>query len=179
MNEQYFDNSKRLLRFFEEEDVHSLRGLSEEITRKAALTRDQALLEEACIAYALCKLVEKPHYSRQPEWKDFKYKIENLLKKNIENIPKGSHERDLQQLEGELFFLDKRHGQHVHNELEGARLRTAFLLYESGYSVSSAAEFAKTNKLELMKYLGNAKTHEFTPLKSINQRLNELTTALK
>ena len=183
MNEAYFDNSKRLLRFFEEEDTHSLRGLSEEITRKAALGRDSALLEEAVLAYALGKLVEKTHYSRQPEWDAFKERVQSLLKKSIDTLMKGdgeAHKRDLELLSSELDSLDKRHGQHVRAEVDNARLRVAFTLYESGYSTTAASEFARADKLELLKYVGNAKTHErFTPLKSINQRVKDLENALK
>ncbi|MBR9707531.1 MAG: hypothetical protein GOV15_03790, partial [Candidatus Diapherotrites archaeon] len=76
---QWLENNKRILSSFKKNNSFDLRKISGQIISQAALTRDPVLLQQSYLAYALSKLLSKPHYIEYKEWQAFKTTVEEIL----------------------------------------------------------------------------------------------------
>lgn len=70
---------------FEKDQPRKLREISNRATEKAMITKEEGLIDISLISYGLSKIIRKPHYREDPEWKEFKEKISKELEKSQQN----------------------------------------------------------------------------------------------
>lgn len=158
-------------RAFEEGDALWLRRIGNKLAEQAALEQDVRKAQLSVIAYALSKILSKPHFFQSPRWHVYKRRISALLRSAAE---KGD-EHMLEHIEQVIAELDRQDGIFVKNIIEKARAKMAMRAYALGISLSLATELFGTTKEELASYIGQTKIHdEYIPRIGIKERLDAL-----
>ncbi|RLG19430.1 hypothetical protein DRN67_02705 [Candidatus Micrarchaeota archaeon] len=161
----------------EEKDVHALRKLSNQCLDKVSLEEKHAFLKPAMIAYALAKVIAKPHY-----WKGRSQTVffNEALKKferaaAVAESDEGTALDLLEDVEKMLRALDVKDKRFVRDIMEKAKLKTASTLYAQGFSLDRAIEMTGADKRELIKYIGKTMMFDRTgSARSMEQRLKAL-----
>ena len=177
MLEEHISDTKKMKTYFSKKDALRLRKLSGHLLTQFVITEDSTFLEQSYVAYALAKLISKPHYLGYREWDRFKSKVTETLESGIRLLEKGNiknYIKKLTTLSSEIEKIDEGLGHYVSNVLEKAHLRNANHLYASGMSLSKAAEITKISEQELLTYSGATKMHEVDVIKSIRERLKAI-----
>lgn len=140
---------------FEKDQPRKLREISNRATEKAMITKEEGLIDISLISYGLSKIIRKPHYREDPEWKEFKEKISKELEKNIEE------EREIID---KIIKIIKKFNEDAGNYMEGVidhgRKKQASRLYAMGLSLKKAVGITGTIEEELLPYIGATKITE-------------------
>ena len=158
-------------RAFEDEDALWLRKIGNRLAEEAALEQDARKARLSVIAYALSKILSKPHFFQSPRWHTYRKRISALLR----SAEKKGDEHVLEDIEGVIADLDRQDGLFVKNIIEKARAKMAMRAYALGISLTLAAELFGTTKEELASYIGQTKIHDDrVPRIGIKERLDAL-----
>ncbi len=146
---------KSIEKAFKKDNPRKLRKISNQITEKAMITREKELIEMSIIAYALSKILRKPHYREEPGWNEFKEKIQKELEENtkkkremLENIKKIIKE------------FNEEAGNYIEGVIDHGRKKQASRLYSLGLSLKSSVEITGTSQEKLLPYLGATRIPE-------------------
>ncbi len=158
-------------RAFEDGDALWLRKIGNKLAEEAALEQDRRKAQLSVIAYALSKILSKPHFFRSPRWQLYRRRVLTLLK----SAASRGDIHILEKVERAIAELDEQDGLFVKNIIEKARAKMAVRAYALGISLSLAAELFGTTKEELATYIGQTKIHdEYIPKIGIKERLEAL-----
>ena len=161
---------REIRKAFEALDAMELRRLGNALAERAAIEHDTYLAKLSVIAYALSKIVSKPHFLSSPRWPEYRREILALL-----NMADKGVKGFLKRLEEAIWAIDERDGMFVRNIVEKARIKMAARAYGLGISLSTAAELFDADKTELSSYVGQTKIHDEFPAKiGIRERLDAL-----
>ncbi|MBU1120474.1 MAG: hypothetical protein ABIE23_05020 [archaeon] len=166
---------------FSRNDLVVLRGASNECIEKAALTSNRNLAKISLIAYALHKLISKPHFIKSRKWKEARQKILFSLDRSIDFLERNKFnefEKELEKLSQRLRSVDSSLGNFMQNVYDKARVKQASRAYALGLSLSQAASLTDSSTGDLLSYVGSTKIHEkekpFISIKDRKKFLEEL-----
>lgn len=176
------DYLEQLAANLENENAFELRKLSNDLIEEAITSEDYRTVDMSLIAYALSKIMEKPHFVESKKWADFKksllshFREEETKERTIEDVP-----HLLNDVLKHLSDFDRDAGNYATNVIEQARVKQASRLYALGVSLSKAADMTHVGKTELLGYVGMTRIHDrpFTQTKSLSERYKKAREILK
>ncbi len=137
---------------------------------------DRRKAQMAVVAYALSKLLSKPHFQQSPRWGRYRKTILTLLRR----AERTENPQVIKEIEEAIRDVDEADGIFVKNIVEKARAKMAMRAYSLGISISLAADLFGTTKEEVYSYVGQTKIHdEDTPRIGIKERLDALRRVLR
>ena len=150
-------------KFFEEDDAHRLKALSNQTIHSAAIYQDGDNIVVAVLVYSLGKVLERSHYREMGGWKEFHgaviknfdLAIGALEKKNVKNarIYLGRIRNSLNRIEGNL-------SDYIKDVFNKAEINKAFKLYEHGLSSEKTAEMLGVSLWDMASYIGQSSISE-------------------
>jgi hypothetical protein len=151
---------------FENDREMELRELSNNSMESAAIRQDKRMVDISTVAYALAKLMSKPHLFKSDQWNRFKAHILQELR------AKKSMGEALKRIIEDVNSFDIDLGNYVRDIIEKARIKQASRAYALGISLKQASELTGANFSSLLDYVGATKIHDrpFTKSKSIVDR---------
>lgn len=181
MNEELINRMKLIRDSFSRNDLVTLRNTSNEAIEKAALDSDKRLAHISLIAYALHKLISKPHFIKSRKWSEARKKIISSLNQSIDFLERNKFsefEKELEKLSLRVKSVDSSLGNFMQNVYDKARVKQASRAYALGMSLSQAASLTNSSARDLLSYVGSTKIHEkekpFISIKERKRFLKEL-----
>ncbi len=154
---------KQLLWMLEEEKLVQLRNKSNELIEEAALEGDELKGRLSLIAYALHKMLSKPHIAKSRNWEKAKKSLLSSLSQSLRLLEKNEKEKfgkKIDNISGELSSVDAKLGRFLTNTFEKAKAKQASRAYTLGLSLSRACELTGAEKSDVFSYIGGTKIHE-------------------
>lgn len=168
---------------FQNENTGSLRSISNQAIREAALQNDSLRAEIAVVAYALHKLLSKEHVRSDKQWKKIQKSVQQKLEegiKNLENKKISEFEKNLSGITKQIRETDESLGNYAQNLMEKSRVKQASSLYALGLSLGQATALTNADKKALFNYIGYTKMSDENPTrKTIAERVKELEKVLE
>ncbi|MDN5367081.1 MAG: hypothetical protein PWQ11_492 [Candidatus Diapherotrites archaeon] len=162
---------REIRKAFEEEDDEFLRNLAVEMAKNAAVDQDKQKARLAVIAYALSKILAKPHFKQSPNWPRYRNAIISALR----DAEMGRETNVIERVERTIRRIDEEDGHFVKNIMDKARSKMAAIAYSVGISTSIAAHLFDADKNDLLDYIGKMKVHdEHIPRIGIKERIEAL-----
>ena len=149
--------------------------MSNQAIEQAAFKQNPLLAELSVAAYALSKLLIKPHVSESSEWKELKKNVLSRLDQP-ENLASA-----VNSIITDTSAFDKSMGNYVIDVIEKARLKQGARADALGLAPGAAAELTRANKVELFSYVGATRIHErpFTQTMDVAKRYKNARAILK
>jgi hypothetical protein len=151
---------------FKENKMIELRELSNSAIEKAAVIQDKTVVDISLIAYALSKLMGKPHFVKSDKWPNFqKHILDELERKEKTSVI-------LEEIIKDVTAFDRSLGNYVGDLIEQARIKQASRIYALGLSLSKACELCSVDKSSLLQYIGKTRIHDrpYTKSKDVARR---------
>ena len=148
-------------------DIIGLREMSNKLIEDVFVSQEKKKVNAAIVAYALSKLLTKPHFVKSSYWLKFEEHVLEEMEKDVEP------EKIIQDVIQDVINFDKNFGNYISDLIQHARTKQASRLYALGLSLSQACDLCNANKSEVLRYVGITKIHEreFTQSKTIQDRL--------
>ncbi|MCX8195382.1 MAG: hypothetical protein N3G22_04740 [Candidatus Micrarchaeota archaeon] len=159
-------------------DVHAMRKINDRCIQETTLKFSQHAYLFALISYVLSKVLSKPRYLQQKNFKRMLSSASQLLEQCESSAKKANYERLLalqQRILSTIEKMDEADQRFAKNIIAKGRLKIASILYAKGISLGSAAEMTGADLRELQLYAGQ--TMMFDRLReerSIEERMKEL-----
>jgi len=147
---------QNLIKYFEIMDTVGLRDISNKAIEQAVMSEDHAYVDISLIAYALSKLVSKPHFYKLRKWKVF----QKQLIAHLNSITDKTLDKVLGVVLKDIQDFDKEAGNYVQDVIYKARVKQASRAYAMGLSLGKAAELTSVDKAFLLSYIGYTKIHD-------------------
>ncbi len=177
------DRVRSIKNAFQSENAHSLRGISNQAIREAALQNDSLRAEIAIIAYALHKLLSKEHVRSDKKWQKIQKNVLQKLEEGIKNLGNKKileFEKTISGIASQIREADESLGNYAQNLMEKSRVKQASSLYALGLSLGQATALTNADKKALFNYIGYTKMHDENPTrKTISERVKELEKVLE
>ncbi|MBS3060860.1 MAG: hypothetical protein J4432_05135 [DPANN group archaeon] len=168
---------KELVFYIEQNNTTELRELSNRIIERALVFEDSRLIDISLTAYALSKLLSKPHIMDQKGFKKLKVQLIKLIEKEVKEEQTILHmEHILEKVMKLISEYDDKEGNYLQDVIEKARLKQASRAYALGLSLRRAAELTRVNTAALLPYVGQTKIHDrpYTQSKGLKARYQSL-----
>ena len=164
----------KLRQAFRTKDITALKRISNQSIERAAMTEDYYLVNISLIAYALSKLLSKPHILESDQWEQFVADVDSDLAEAMqmkeEDKPlEGILEKDIIQ---DISQIDASIGNYVQDIIEKSRIKQASRIYAMGLSLDKAISLTHADRFQLLTYIGSTVIHDrpFTRTKSVFDR---------
>ena len=162
---------REIRKAFEANDDTFLRNLATEMARRAAIEQDRRMAQMAVIAYALSKILTKPHFLRSHNWPRYRHAIISALR----DAEEGRENNVLERVERTIRRIDSEDGHFVKNVMDKARSKMAAIAYSVGVSAHVAAHLFDADIHDVFDYVGKMKVHdEHVPKIGIKERIDAL-----
>jgi predicted HTH domain antitoxin len=149
---------KRVKIAIRENNVISLKDLSNQTIHSASINQDEISITLAVIIYSISKIIERTSYEHYPNFKDCCSSIESRISKAIVFLEKDAEESFLRELQNLIKDLEKTSGnfkKHIENVFRKARINKASRVYEHGISMEKTSKLLGISLFELAEYAGN------------------------
>ena len=165
---------EKLRNAFRRKNTSALKRLSNRAIEQAALTEDADLVNISLIAYALYKLVSKPHILKSEQWKQFVEDVDGDLQEAIELKGKSKPIRELLEKDiiSDIAEIDSAVGNYARDIVEKARVKQASRIYAMGLSLDKAISLTGADRFQLLQYIGSTVIHDrpYTKTQSVIDR---------
>ena len=162
---------EKLRKAFRERDLPVLKKISNDAIETAAMTEDPGLVSLSLIAYALYKILSKPHFLDSERWAWFALEIDNHLADA--QAKKAGFEEEIIK---DIMRFDESVGNYAFDIISQARIKQASRIYAMGLSMDKAIGLTGADRFEVLSYVGRTKIHDrpFTSNKSVVDRYKKL-----
>jgi len=144
---------EKMVGYVESENAVDLRVVSNDMIDEAAVTQDKTFVTLSLIAYALSKIMSKPHLLKSDRWDGFKKHV-------IEHLSDGPKPVLLDEVVQDVREFDEEEGNYVTDIIDKARMKQASRVYALGLSLSQACELTGADMSLVSSYVGTTKIHE-------------------
>lgn len=148
---------KHGLQAIRQEDVRTLKELSNSTIHNASIYQEENSVFMAVVFYTLSKIYERQDYKQYPGW----VKLSKNLIASIESIKFYLEKDDLKNYKIQLFKLVKnlqnsesKLNENIKSVFEAAKIHKASRLHEHGISIGTTAELLGVSEWELLEYIG-------------------------
>ena len=165
------------LKAIKEEDIASLRNLSNHTIHDASIYQDDYSITIGIILYSISKIYERTNYREFKGWNFcnkciltfFPRAIKALENNNVEKYEKIVHD-----LFDTIYKLDPKLRSHIIDVFQEAKIHRASRLHEHGISVGRVANILGLSEFEIMEYLGKTRISDvsFGITKDVKDRIN-------
>lgn len=166
------DMLEKLRKAFRERDLPALKKISNDAIETAAMTEDASLVSMSLIAYALYKILSKPHFLDSERWSWFALEIDNHIAEALEHKEKGAEAAIIK----DITRFDESIGNYAIDLIDQARIKQASRIYAMGLSLDKAIALTGADRFEVLNYVGRTRIHDrpFTSNKSVVDRYKKL-----
>ncbi|MCK4327341.1 MAG: hypothetical protein KAW41_02585 [Candidatus Diapherotrites archaeon] len=165
---------EKLRKAFKAKNLTALKRISNQAIERAALTEDPEMVNISLIAYALYKLLSKPHVLESEQWEAFVKDVDADLAEGMALQEKGEAVGGLLEKDiiNDINKIDASLGNYVQDVIKKARMKQASRIYAMGLSLDKAIALTGADRFQLMSYIGATVIHErpFTRTKSVVDR---------
>ncbi len=140
------------------DDVKSLKNLSNETIHDASTVQDQHSIAVAVLIYTLSKIYEREsHYEKFKGWRIFCLECQKVLetaKQKLESNDVEGFDLAIKKYMKHLKNVEKKLRNYIQDVLRKAKINKASRLYEHGVSLGRTADMLDITRFELMDYVG-------------------------
>ncbi len=150
----------KMLASLRQRDIAGLRKLGSSLGEVALVENEELYVEVAIGAYAIAKLLEKPHFAEAVEWKKAFPKIEAAVEQALAAAGSekgGEAGKKVLRANSLLEKAAAAAGRFQMSVLEKARIKIGADIYAHGASLGRACALSGASKQKLLPYLGNTK----------------------
>lgn len=147
---------KSSLEAIKEDDVKTLRDLSNRIINSSSITQDEDVITMAVMMYSLSKIFERSDYRKYSGWSLFSETTINSLKGALfalENNNMINFEKNIKGILDIIDKLDNKLRNYIKDVIHSSQIARGSRLHEHGISLGRTAELLGINKWELTEYV--------------------------
>ena len=155
--ENVIDILEKAKKAIKEEDIITIKDLSNRTIHSSAIYQDPDNINIAVILYALSKIIERTHYRDLDGWNKFQETYESALNNSLIALKKNDLEvyRDqIDRIKQAVTELEGHLKKYIEEVFRKADINKASRLYEHGISMESTAKILGVSIWELNSYVG-------------------------
>ncbi len=158
VEKEIIDILKIAVEAIKNDDVKTLRDLSNRIINSSSIYQDEDTIIIAVITYSLSKIYERSDYRKYSGWHLFYETTANSLRESLfslENNDISGFEKSLKGIISIIDRLDKKLKDYIKDVIKNSQIGRGSRLHEHGLSLGRTAELLGISKWELLEYVGN------------------------